>query len=90
MRNSRATKTDYIRARIEPTLKEDVEGLFDKLGITTTQAITMFYKQVQSTHELPFNFSLNKETLREIKEAKQGKGLTKCKDTQDLFEQLEI
>ncbi|MGD0465863.1 MAG: type II toxin-antitoxin system RelB/DinJ family antitoxin [Gammaproteobacteria bacterium] len=90
MRSSRVAKTDYIRARVEPTLKQEVENVFDSLGITTTQAITMFYKQVQAKHGLPFEWKPNRETLRAMKEAKQGKGLVRCKNAEDLFDQLGI
>ncbi len=84
-----ATKSEYIRARVEPKLKYEVESLFNSWGITTTQAITLFYKQIQSIHGLPFEFAKpNRETERAIKEAKQGKGLVKCKNEQDLFKQL--
>lgn len=89
MRGQQQAKTEYIRARVEPKLKYEVELLFNSWGITTTQAITMFYKQIQSTHGLPFEFSKpNRETARAIKEARQGKGIVKCKDEQDLFNQL--
>lgn len=88
----RATKTDYIRARIEPSLKQEVETMFDSWGITTTQAINMFYKQVQQEHKLPFKCFKrpNKATLRAIKEAKQKKGIVKCKNAKDLFDKLGI
>ena len=88
MRNSRVAKTDYIRARVEPALKQEVEHLFGSLGITVTQAITMFYKQVQAKHGLPFELKPNRETLRAMKEAKEGKGIVKCKNAHDLFDQL--
>jgi len=32
-------KTSTIRARIEPALKDKAENIFQKLGLTTTQAI---------------------------------------------------
>ena len=41
------TKTAVISARIDPHLKHSAEQIFKELGLTTTQAITLFYKQVQ-------------------------------------------
>ncbi|MBW2220882.1 MAG: hypothetical protein JRF40_15585 [Deltaproteobacteria bacterium] len=35
------TKTATIRARIEPRLKDDVEKLFKKMGLTTTEVLTI-------------------------------------------------
>ena len=36
-----------VRARLEPDLKEHTEEIFNKLGLSVTQAITLFYKQVE-------------------------------------------
>lgn len=46
-------KTDFVRARIEPELKQHVHAIFDELGVTPTQAITMFYKLVEREHGVP-------------------------------------
>ena len=84
-------KTEFIRARIEPKLKADAHALFEKLGVTPTQVITMLYKQVQIKHALPFDVSLpNAETIRAIKEARKRKGVVICKDANDMFEKLGI
>jgi DNA-damage-inducible protein J len=89
MRTSSEAKTDFIRARIEPKLKAEVESLFDSWGISTTQAIHIFYKQIQRTKGLPFEFAKpNAETEKAIQEAKQGKGIVKCKNEKELFEKL--
>lgn len=48
------SKTSFIRARIEPDLKEEAEAIFKSLGLTTSQVITMLYKQVTHKHALPF------------------------------------
>ena len=39
-------KSETIRARVEPTLKREAEAVLDKLGMTPTEAITLFYTQV--------------------------------------------
>ena len=41
-----ATKSANLYARIEPDLKEQAEGILSSLGIPTSNAITMFYKQI--------------------------------------------
>ncbi len=35
-------KTEMIRARITPELKTEAEAIFKKLGLSTTEAITLF------------------------------------------------
>jgi DNA-damage-inducible protein J len=69
-------KSAMIRARVEPDLKEDAEALLEKLGMTPTEAITLFYKQVKLHRGLPFPVRVpNKETIRAIREARAGKDL---------------
>lgn len=69
-------KTAMIRARVEPKLKRDAEVVLNGLGITPTEAITLFYRQVKLHRGLPFPVRIpNKETIRAIKEAQAGKNL---------------
>ncbi|MEA1986153.1 MAG: type II toxin-antitoxin system RelB/DinJ family antitoxin, partial [Candidatus Marinimicrobia bacterium] len=44
-----------VKAKVEPKLKKDVEYLFKNLGLTTTEAINLFFHQVQLRKGLPFN-----------------------------------
>ena len=41
-------KTATVRARINPSLKKDVESLFEKLGLSTTEATPLFTGNGQS------------------------------------------
>ena len=45
--------TAMVRARLEPDLKTHAEHIFNRLGLNATQAITMFYKQVELRDGLP-------------------------------------
>ncbi len=36
------TKTETVRARIEPELKRDAEAVLSELGLSTSEAITLF------------------------------------------------
>ncbi len=83
------TKTDFVRTRIESHLKSQVHTLFDELGVTPSQAITMFYKSVLREQGLPFRVHMpNAETAKAIRAAKQKKGVVYCKDANDLFKKL--
>ena len=84
-------KSATIRARIEPELKDNVEHILQSLGVSTTDAITMFYKQIELHHGLPFKIELpNKETRKVLDESDRGENLIKCKDAQDMFDKLDI
>jgi DNA-damage-inducible protein J len=84
-------KSAMVRARIEPNLKEKAERVFDKIGLSPTQAITLFYHQVDLRKGLPFDIVIpNKTTLKTFEDTDAGRGLIVCKDTKDMFEKLGI
>jgi len=84
-------KTATIRARIEPNLKEDVEKLFRKMGLTTTEAINLFYRQVKLRNGLPFNIVIpNKTTERIFRNTDAKRNLVRCADAEDMFDKLGI
>jgi DNA-damage-inducible protein J len=59
------SKSAYIRVRVEPELKMQVDAIFKEFGVTETQVITMLYKQVVRNHEIP------QEIARAIEEARK-------------------
>ena len=80
-----------IRARVEPILKESVEGLFRKLGLTTTEAINLFYQQVRLHKGLPFEVKIPNATTRKVfEETDKGIGFVRCKNADDMFRKLKI
>ena len=84
-------KTSTIRARIEPDLKDKAELIFRQLGLTTTQAITLFYKQVELKNGLPFDVAIpNETTLKTFSDTDAGRDLIICNDTDDMFKKLGI
>jgi DNA-damage-inducible protein J len=84
-------KTGTVHARIEPTLKNEAEELFHELGLSVTQAITLFYKQVQMRKGLPFDVVIpNETTYRTFEDTDAGRNLLVCKDADDMFRKLKI
>ncbi len=85
------SKTAMVRARVEPDLKDHVEGVFHRLGLNATQAITMFYRQVEMRDGLPFDVVVPTATTKRTLEASEaGRDLVVCEDADDMFEQLGI
>ena len=85
------SKTSTVRARIKPDLKDKAEQVFHELGLTTTQAITLFYKQVELKNGLPFDIVIpNKTTIKTFNETDAGRNLVVCKNTKDMFRKLGI
>ena len=84
------SKSAMVRARIEPELKENAEKVFQKLGISVTQAITIFYKQVEMRNGLPFEVVIpTNEIARTFEMTDAGKDSVLCKDTNNMFENLD-
>ncbi|MDD9989064.1 MAG: type II toxin-antitoxin system RelB/DinJ family antitoxin [Spirochaetaceae bacterium] len=70
-------KTAMIRARVEPELKQEAEKVFTTLGLSPTDAITLFYKQTALHNGLPFELRIpNEETLAAVRQARSGEGLS--------------
>lgn len=64
-----ATKTTFIRARVDPRLKHDAEAVLRTLGVNTTSAVTMFLKQISLRKGIPFDIHIpNKNTQRALDE----------------------
>ena len=85
------TKTATVRARIEPNLKTDVENLFKKLGLSTTEAINLFYRQVKMRKGLPFNVVIpNKTTEKVFNDTDAGRNLIRCDYAGEMFDKLGI
>ncbi len=62
-------KTGYITARVEPKLKARAGRVLAKVGMSTTDAITMFLTQVVLSDGLPFDVYVpNAETRKAIEE----------------------
>ena len=66
-------KTAMIRARVEPELKREAEELLSELGMSATEAITLFYRQVTMHRGLPFDVRVpNAETLEALRQSRDG------------------
>lgn len=82
-------KTAMVRARVEPGLKKQAENVFHRLGLNATQAITIFYKQVELRDGLPFDVVVPTPTTRRTFAASEaGRDLVVCKDADDMFRKL--
>ena len=85
------SKSAMIRARIDPILKEETEDIFQQLGLTTTQAITLFYQQVSLNQGLPFEVRIpNQTTRRTFEDTDAGENVIRCQDVEEVFDKLDL
>ena len=68
-------KAATLNMRIEPALKRKAEGILHQNGLSSAQAIRIFYSQICMHHGLPFEVKIpNSETRAAIDELEMGKG----------------
>ncbi len=83
-------RTATVRARVEPELKADVERLLHELGLSTTEAINLFYSQIRLRQGLPFAVEIPNAESRETFEATdRGEGLNSYESLDEMFEALD-
>lgn len=91
MKTASARKTETVRARIEPKLKHDVESVLDELGLSFSEAIELFLRQVKLNNGIPFEIRIpNKVTLKTFGDTEKGKNVTRHKSAKDMFKKLGI
>lgn len=63
-----------IHVNVDDALKQEVEKIFQDLGLSTSEAIGLFYEQVSQHKGLPFAADVpNTETAKAIEDARAQK-----------------
>lgn len=77
-----------INVRIDVQTKSKASKILDLLGMTPSEAINLFFKQIIYTQSIPFDVKLpNKETIQAMKELDSGKGV-KFNSAEELLKDL--
>ena len=84
------SRTTTVRARIEPNLKVEVEEVLTHLGISTTEAITMFFSQIRLRKGFPFPVEIPNDTTRRTFDATDsGSELHAYENVDEMFKALD-
>lgn len=84
------SKTAIIHTRIQPSIKLQVEDVLYKLGISISEAISIYFNQIAMQKGLPFDVKIpNKKTRKAISDMKAGKNSKKFKSISGLMKDLE-
>jgi DNA-damage-inducible protein J len=82
-------KTAMITARVEPELKANAEKVLKRLGISTTEAISLFLSQIRLQRGLPFDVKIpNKTTLETFRKTDEGKEINEYKSVDDFVKKM--
>ncbi len=66
-----------VRARVESNLKQEVEEILKEIGLSTSQAITLFLKRIKYERGIPFELKVpNATTIQAMEEAQNNIGET--------------
>jgi DNA-damage-inducible protein J len=88
---SKGAKTGMIRARVAPELKAEAERVLAAIGLSSSDAIRMFYCQVALRKGLPFEARIPNETTRKaLRDAEAGRNMTDYANVDEMFEDLGI
>lgn len=82
-------KTSVIRARMEPSLKEEVERILSRLGLTVSETIHLLYRQIKLRRGLPFAVMIpNRLTAKTLTGSRSGKKVKRFAAKEDLYRDL--
>ena len=85
------SKTETIKANIEPGLKHEAEEILQQLGLSVSEAISLFYNQIRQNKGIPFKVKTpNATTQKTFRETDEGKNLVECENAEDMFNKLGI
>jgi DNA-damage-inducible protein J len=83
-------KTAVIHARIEPQTKRDAESVLHHLGISPTEAIRIFYRQITLRRGLPFAVAFPNEcTASTLRKSRRGEEIKEFESLDAMFESWE-
>jgi DNA-damage-inducible protein J len=84
------TKTATARALIDPEVKREAESILTELGLSVSNSIELFYRQVVAQRGLPFDLQVpNERTMKAISKSRAGKG-KRFSTPEELFKDLGI
>ena len=86
-----SSRTETVKARIDSNLKKSVEDKLKNLGLKPSEAIRLFYVQVDINNGLPFEIKIpNETTIRTFEKTDRGEELNRVNSISDLKRELDI
>ena len=82
---------ESINISIESEIKAVAEEIFEQFGMTKSEVVELFYRQVALTKDIPFaHRNLNEETIKAIEELKSKENLTTYESFAELRHDLGV
>ncbi len=78
-----------IQTRIDPKVKKQAKKILDTLGLTMSEAIGAYLRQIVLRKGIPFELKIpNETTMQAVEQIETGKGKT-FKNADDFMKELE-
>jgi DNA-damage-inducible protein J len=82
-------KTVMVTARVNPDLKTSTGKILRELGISTTEAINMFFTQINQRQGIPFSVEIpNAETAKALDDSLAGIDMHRVSSIDQLYQEL--
>lgn len=85
-------QTAVVRARIDVDVKQKAEEILEEIGISSSQAINMFFRRVVQKRGIPFMLTLeaSDEVAKRVQNIEAGANSEHYKNSSELFADLGI
>ena len=83
------SKTSSIHIRVEPQVKEEVEKILNNLGMTSTEAINIYLKQIILNSGIPFEIKMPKFSDEMLEALSEAEEIEKHPEKYPTFENVE-
>ncbi|MGA2070475.1 MAG: type II toxin-antitoxin system RelB/DinJ family antitoxin [Sedimentisphaerales bacterium] len=81
--------TTTINARIDTRSKEQARKILDCLGLSMSEAISLYFRQIILRRGIPFDIEIpNELTAKTLRDSRKGRGLRKAANVDALFKEL--
>ncbi|MCI0697178.1 type II toxin-antitoxin system RelB/DinJ family antitoxin [candidate division KSB1 bacterium] len=85
------SKDAQINIQLESQLRDEAEKILKRLGVSISEAVNIFLRQVVLQNGFPFDVKIpNEETIRAFRQTESNKdGLKTYNSPEELFEEMD-
>lgn len=85
------SRTEQVSGRVDPETKRKAERILESLGMSTSSAISMFFRQVVINRGLPFEVRLepNETTRQALEDAETGEDLETFESLDEMADEID-
>ncbi|KUG25580.1 dna-damage-inducible protein j [hydrocarbon metagenome] len=82
-------KTAEIRVLLEPSLKKKSRKILDEIGISESEAVRIFFRNLVNRKEFPIELKVpNEETIKAMEDVDKGNYSKGYTDVDEMFKDL--